>query len=273
MSASGKLQSNNPSTQNTYEDHLKPIKDLVGFINDDFRRQTVDETLSDLRGLWEKCIEAAIVIPADNPGRDALFNEMGDLGRSGSLRTHSTPKYGELWARYPLLAKVVLEATIEATKDIEKERWLNLATFAARLVALTALDDAELLQCALVMLRETLETQRRLNVEEHGTEAPLSDLLPAAVAWFKVAGCKLVDIVMEKRTGRAKRDEEEEMLIVVGGLAAQERRIPKLGFSLRRWHFWEQRLEELRLADDKEISDQALEGKNAMIEAWERSAI
>ena len=274
MSTSGKAQGNDTVAQNTYVDRLAPVKQLVGYINDDYLKQSLDETVTALHSLWAKCIEAAIAIPADDPAQHTLFEEMQGLGTSGSLCSDDTPRFGVLWFSYPLLAKDILNATLDAMKDVKKQDLLNLATFTANLMGKYDLDDNELLMCALVVLRKTLEERRPLKMEENGTDTPVADLLPATVAWFKFAGCKFVEFSVDEITGSEKNDEIENMLVVLGDLA-HDGSVPTLGFSLERWQFWEQRLEQLSSVDDKEIRDQALIGKEAMRkgrEEWDKKS-
>ena len=279
MSASGKLRGNNP-----VEDHLDSVKEMVGLINDNLRNQSDAETESDLGPLWDSFIQAAFIIPADDAAQDRLVRQLRHVGNGGMLLSEATKKGDVLSSRYPLLAKNILDATLTATNDIKKDDTLNLAAFTAKLMGELELNheeledvkikDDHLLICALVVLRATLETKRRLNVKEEGTETPVADLLPAAVAWFEFAGWKLVDYAFKTPTGCDKQDEETDMLVAVGDLAFPGTRVPELGISLERWYFWGERLGQLSSSDDEEIKEQALKGREAMRKAWgERSDI
>ena len=78
-------------------------------------------------------------------------------------------------------------------------------------------DASNLGACALLMLRETLETQRRLTVTENGRDTPVADLLPAVVAWFKFAGFWLL------KSSLATEGSVMEDFLALGGLAQKDR--------------------------------------------------
>ena len=263
MSTSGKLQGNNTVAQNTYERDLNSVKELVKIINEDHRHQDLEETKSALHSLWDKCFEAAIIIPADDPVQDTLVKEVQRLGTSGSLC------YKNIWFSYPLLDEHFLDAWQHGWKWFKKEDTLNLAAFTARLVKADE-HSTKLCFCALLVLRETLETRRPLNVNENGTDTPVADLLPAAVTWFKFAGEKLAGYCLDTITSRPRK-EEDAILPSLGHLALNAG-LSSPAFNPERWHFWEQRLEMLSSVDDKEISEQALKGMEFMREAWRKAS-
>ena len=268
MSTSGKLQGNNTVAQNTYEDRLNSVKELIKIINEDFLHQSLEETESALHSLWEKCFEAAIIIPADDPVQDTLVQEIVQrLGTSGSLRPKNTLKYSALRYPYPLLAEHLSNAWLDGWKWFKKEDTLNLAAFMARLVEASE-QRIKLCYCAVLVLRETLEVRRRLNVKENGTDTPVADLLPAAVAWLEFAGHKLAGYCSDTYKPSAEGGEGEASLAAVGHLALNAG-VSTPGFNPQRWHFWEERLEMLSSVDDEEIKKQALKGRKLMDDAWE----
>ena len=269
MSTSGNPQGNNPVAQNTHDDRLNPVKDLIKIIDEDYRHQSLVETKSDLHSLWDKCFEAAIIIPADDPVQDTLVKEVQRLGPSGSLCPENTFKHSGLWYPYPLLGEHFSDAWQHRWKWFKKEDTLNLAAFTARLVKADE-HSTKLCLCALLVLRETLETRRPLNVKENGTDTPVADLLPAAVAWFKFAGEKLAGYCLDTLTSRPRK--EEDIILPSLGHLALNAGLSSPGFNPERWRFWEQRLEMLSSVDDKEISEQALEGKEFMREAWRETS-
>ena len=266
MSTSAELQGNNPIAQNTYDILLDSVKEMVGYINADFRNQSEKHTRSDLRNLWSVVIQTAMTTPTnDDQAQDSLVKEVRRLGRSGSLRSDATPENGFLWYSYPLLAEHVSDTWLDGWKWFKKEDTLNLAAFTSRLVEAHE-HGPKLLFCALLVLRETLETRRRLNVKEDGTETPVADLFPAAMAWFRIAGEKIANYCLDTVTIADEKDETEAKLAAVGHVAANAG-VSYPGFSPERWHFWEERLEMLSSVDDKEINEQAKKGKEFMDEA------
>ena len=212
-----------------------------------------------LSGLWHNVVQSAIVTSADNdPAQESLVAEV--VGARKLRRVGSTGN-GELWKDLPFFQGVVFDVYLKDLMWFQKEHRLNLAAFTARLVAVDG-DASNLVACALLMLRETLETQRPLTVTEDGRDTPVADLLPAVVAWFKLAGIWLL------KSSLATEGSVMEDFLALGELAQQDR-ILAPGFSVERWHFWEKRLEQLSSVDDKEISEQALMGKEAMRKAWD----
>ena len=265
MSTSANLQGNNLVGQNTYDDRLKSVKEQIRYINEDFRDQSEEETESDLHSLWDSLIQTAIIIRADDPVQNWLVKEVQRLGESGSLRTDATPRYGSFWYTYPFLAEDFSTAWLDGWKRFKKEEVLNLAAFTARLVEADE-HGAKLCFCAVLVLRETLEERRRLTMKEDGTDTPVADLLPAAVAWFKFARDKLAGYCSDTIVSGGGR---ADMLAAVGHLAL-DAGVSRPSFSPERWHFWEERLELLSSVDDEEIKKQAQEGRKLMGYAWKK---
>ena len=282
MSTSGKLQgrqmdegahahtSNNPVAQNTSYDPCRIVRRQIRDLNEIFtiRRLNSKQIESGLHDLWSLVTQTAMVIPADDPAQDRLVAEVVHAQQLRSPGTNARTADGKLWSDLPFLGVHVSEVWSANLMKIKKETKLNLAAFTARLVA-AEMPGSELGCCALFVLRETLETRRGLTVIEYGRDTLVADLLPAAVAWVKFAGLTLLKSSLETETSHS---EEVEDFLAVGELA-QEDGILATGFSLERWHFWEKRLGQLSSVDDKEISEQALKGKEFMRKAWSDESV
>ena len=231
------------------------IRDIFWRFND----QPLEETESDLHVLWDTIIQAAII--ADKPAQDRLVAEVGFARELGSLSPYDMTTDGVLWSWLPFLVEDVSLAWLENLMRLKTEERLNLAKFTARLVE-AGVCAPELGFCAVFVLRETLETPRALKVTEYGESGTsVADLLPAAVAWFEFAGHRLAIYSGENVHDPLSGDHGR--LTGVGELA-REVGILDPGFSTKRWHFWQQRLEALSSVDDKEIREQARQGMLSM---------
>jgi hypothetical protein len=124
---------------------------------------------------------------------------------------------------------------------VSAESWANLNAFAAQLT--TAGIDFSLY--AIWALREALE--------EDGSA--ISQVLPAAVQWFRHAGFVLATRAREGASDTHGADS-------VGRLC-REAGLAEGGFSVRRWNFWRCRLEDISAAGG-EIAKNAREGLEYM---------
>jgi hypothetical protein len=61
----------------------------------------------------------------------------------------------------------------------------NMASFIARLASV-GVCKGTLTGLFIVLLRDTLETHRRINAADSGSEVPIEELLPAIRAWVTV---------------------------------------------------------------------------------------
>ena len=253
--------SDNSDAQNISYDPCRFVRRQIRDIDELFTMQSPKQTESDLHDLWSFVMKTAMTIPAnDGPAQKGLIAVV--VGARELPSVGSTAD-GVLWKDLPFLIEHVSRFWLDNWRVLKKKERLNLAAFTARLVAKDE-SASNLGLCALIVLRETLETRRPLHGTEYGYDTSVADLLPAAVAWFKFAGPMLLKSSLETETSHSRGMED---LIAVGELT-QNAGVPYLGFSPERWHFWEKRLGQLSSIDDKEISEQALKGKKLMREAW-----
>ncbi len=97
------------------------------------------------------------------------------------------------------------------------------------------------------MLRETLETPRRLTVRESSSEEPVNELLVAANAWLRFAGHKVMTL------SNISFDKFDPKVSALGELARNENVTPG-GFSPSRWLFWRRRLKIISQCDQKQVA-------------------
>ncbi|KAL6408382.1 hypothetical protein AUP68_08239 [Ilyonectria robusta] len=126
----------------------------------------------------------------------------------------------------------------------------NLAAFSAKALHLGIYREA-LGLTALWFLREALETD---------DEAKTAALLPAAVVWFSHGRHKLVAFSVSHKTY-----EDSKSHLVTPGALARAANIDAHGFSMKRWLFWRQRLQELSHSADSAVAKEAKEGFMLMV--------
>ncbi|KAF7960777.1 hypothetical protein EAE96_000450 [Botrytis aclada] len=140
----------------------------------------------------------------------------------------------------------------------------NLSAFIARLASV-GVRDPELCVLALWILRDTLETPRSLT---RGAEDPnhasseqdlptIAELLPTALAWFQYCGHKIESLCLHHQDYESSNSE-------IGELAKSAQMMPSSGFSVARWMFWRERLEEISGCGDEDVAALAVKAWKTM---------
>jgi hypothetical protein len=141
-------------------------------------------------------------------------------------------------------------------------RRINYTRFLANLASVRTANDG-LCRIALVTLRDALETKRqlgRLDEDNQQGEDPsrtmdsvsIASLLPSVNTWLFVCGPRMIQLSEQGWSSCPPA------LGCVGELAQQaEVEMPGEGFSVKRWVFWLQRLQEIK-ADAAGHGDEAL---------------
>lgn len=182
-----------------------------------------------------------------------------------------------MWIDLPFLVSDLRDTWIGSVGTMTVTERENLAGFTARLTAL-GICHPQLTSCALVLFREALETPRRV-VEtdelEAGTgqanESPLSDFLPAVVAWLRHGSYKILTLCAQGYLplGEDNSVEEGERWDRVGPLLAGSKGKHEPGFHMARWQFWKDGLLEVeQTARDKTVAEQGRMCAH-MMESWE----
>ena len=232
-----------------------------------FHRPIIDHEFA-LHDIWYMLIEAAKNTDANDPSQDRLVvqvlsaKELGNLTwtpLAGDLNERE-PQFaqtsqGKIWSDLPFLCQDIQKAWSQALELSSSHRY-NLAAFIARLANLGICNDA-LSICGLSLLRETLETPRRLTASENGSEVPIAELLPAVNLWLEHAPHKLI---MLSNNSYNEFPAEEAGL----GELAQQARVAPSGFSESRWLFWRKRLEEISRRGEEQVVKDALFGFTLM---------
>jgi hypothetical protein len=232
----------------------------------------------DLHELWYWVVQGARYIAADHPAQDRLVSQVLHIREMGVLsRKMEPPKEGEvdqeteiattadgnIWSDLPFLVHEVRAAWKMSTNLPPIERH-NLSAFVARLASV-GVRDPELGLVAIWILRDTLETPRPLTRgREAGTsgseeQLTIADLLPATLAWFLYCGHKIESLCI--------LNQDFESHSETGELAKRADVTPNSGFSVARWTFWRDQLEEISRCEDEEIAPLASKTWRTM-KAW-----
>jgi hypothetical protein len=164
---------------------------------------------------------------------------------------------GKIYKDLPFLVGDMTDYWIRESGSMSTNQRQNFASFLAKLSAAGVADD-KLCGCALITLRDTLESTTRLGKDVPGHTVvserqddrqsneglSIAELLPAANAWIFHAGHKIVQL----------SDNSVNIFPVqvgmLGDLARVEGVIPEnRGFSPQRWLFWVKRLGEIEKSE------------------------
>jgi hypothetical protein len=221
----------------------------------------------DMHELWYWVAQAARYIAADHPAQDRLVaqvqhvREMGNLSRRNETGEEeiATTSDGNIWSDLPFLVEEVQSAW-KASGTLPSVERHNLSAFVARLASV-GVRDPDLGVVALWVLRDTLETDRSLKSSpsvsnDENPEASVADLLPAANAWFLYCGYKVESLCIQ--TQNYDSDAETGELVRKANITANS------GFSVARWKFWRDRLEEICQCEDQEVAQLAEKMRKTM---------
>jgi hypothetical protein len=237
----------------------------------------------DIRNLWYLFIGAAKVTPTDEAAADRLAVQVLVAREMGTLKTisedagnnmplsaaHDSPR---IWTELPCLVTDLRTAWVEAietSNSLPPDQLANLAGFTARLVAY-GICEAELSQCCLLLLRAALETPRRVPDSEDTAEVsdmPFSYFMPALLAWFRHGSYKLFCLCARGAASKLEvnnTSQAEDRWVVAGSLLSASSPAPTqelVGFSMVRWEFWKQRLDDIAKlymsSSNKELEEDA----------------
>ncbi|KAI0024157.1 hypothetical protein F4780DRAFT_640051 [Xylariomycetidae sp. FL0641] len=188
------------------------------------------------------------------PGGTEHASFLVDLGGQ------ATPQY--LWREMPLFVPAMSGYWFQDCARMSKSQRVRTSFFLSSLVAASTEQWAYgLCNIALMVLRDTLESERRLVsavVEPGGEESEnpgrsmdmltISDLLPSANAWLMRAGSRIAQLceMGDRSASREASVPGGDGLSQLGTLALEAGvRNVAGGFSTARWFFWLRRLEEI----------------------------
>ncbi|KAI1823422.1 hypothetical protein F4861DRAFT_325198 [Xylaria intraflava] len=176
-----------------------------------------------------------------------------------------------LWQDMPFLVPDMTDYWVQDCARMSRSQRMKISSFWASLVAASSAPwSYGMCRIALLTLRDTLETQRRLvlaGVEPGGQDSEnpgrtidmltIADLLPAVHAWLTQAGGRITQLCEEgdgqAATSLAMPVPEDVSrpgpLAVAAGIQAAPG-----GFSSQRWLFWLRRLDEIGAESSPQIS-------------------
>jgi hypothetical protein len=239
----------------------------------------------DMHDLWYLFVQASMNISGQKAEQDRLVvqilsaRELGVLLRKGEnmeIIGEAVTCDGKIYKDLPFLVGDMTDYWTRGSGTMSTDQRENFASFLAKLSAVGVASD-KLCGCALIVLRDTLESTRRLGKaapspaivsereDDHRSNEGLSiaELIPAANAWILNAGHKIVQLsdnsvnIFPAQVG------------MLGELARAEGVMPQSGFSPQRWLFWVKRLGEIEksqtVGEEVQIATFAREMMNSML--------
>ncbi|TGO69278.1 hypothetical protein BOTNAR_0013g00520 [Botryotinia narcissicola] len=254
----------------------------------------------DLHDLWYLFIETAKITPANGAEADRLVNqviyarELGEIsrivvppagesnknqpGKQQNVQVESavTSTSARIWIDLPFLVTDLRDAWASSMMKMSIVERENLAGFTARLAAL-GVCGSELMSCALMLFREALETPRQLlesdtaSTADHAIGIPLSEFLPAVLAWLWYGSYKILSLCARNEFSfKDDSANDNREWAEAGQLIEASGEQHHSGFNMRRWQFWKARLEEVSHNTESEIV--AEQGRKCLhiFKSWEQ---
>ncbi|KAL2827875.1 hypothetical protein BJY01DRAFT_261770 [Aspergillus pseudoustus] len=233
----------------------------------------VDSIEGHIHSLWYMYYELGRTIFSESPEHEGLVLDilriqgMGPLTRPargvGNGIDIARTIDGTLWNDLPFLVGDMAGFWINHAASMSGAHRLNFSVFLAKLAATRVAKD-RLCQVALLIFRPLFETPQALRSGEESDEEDLNrgtkqlevfHLLPAAVAWLKIASHNLLllsEVCWNDCPSQISKGEEDFLASELG------RRSSPAGFSPWRYMFWLKRLHEIQ-DEAKEAGDKVLE--------------
>lgn len=231
----------------------------------------VDSLESYIHSLWYIYYELGRGISSESPEHEGIVLDILRIQGMGPLTRPARGVYGidiartvdgALWSDLPFLVGDMTGFWIKHAASMSGAHRLNFATFLAKLASTRVAKD-RLCQVALLIFRPLFESPQVLRSGEGSDDEDLDrathrleifHLLPAAVAWLKLAGHNLLllsDVYWNDCPSHIGKGGEEFLESELG------QRSPT-GFSPWRYMFWLKRLHEIQ-EEAKEANEKVLE--------------
>ncbi|KAJ5787102.1 hypothetical protein N7457_002092 [Penicillium paradoxum] len=231
----------------------------------------VDSLECHIHSLWYMYYELARNISSDPPQHEGIVLDILRIQGMGPLSRPARGVYGidiartvdgTLWNDLPFLVGDMTDFWINNGPSMSGTHRLNFATFLAKLASTRVVKD-RLCQVALLIFRNLFESPQELRTGEESDEEDLDrgtaqlevfHLLPAAVAWLKIASHNLL-LLSEVYWNDCPSD------IGKGGEKFLESELGQrspAGLSPWRYMFWLKRLHEIQ-EEAKDANENALE--------------
>jgi hypothetical protein len=232
----------------------------------------VESLEAHIHSLWYMYYELGRNISSESPEHEGIVLDILRIQGMGPLTRHACGVNGiviartvdgTLWNDLPFLVGDMTNFWVNHSASMSGTHRLNLATFLAKLASTRVTKD-RLCQVALLIFRSLFESLRALRTGEESDEEDLNrgtrqlevfHLLPAAVAWLKIASHNLLllsEVYWNDCPSAISKDGEDFVESELG------QRSPA-GFSPWRYMFWLKRLHQIQ-KEAKELNEKALEG-------------
>ncbi|OQE15764.1 hypothetical protein PENFLA_c030G05445 [Penicillium flavigenum] len=185
---------------------------------------------------------------------------------------------GTVWNDLPFLATDMTEYWINSCAEMDSKQRLNAASFLAKLAS-TRIANDRLCQIALVLFRDTFESERPLGSSNepndenedrhrtmHGFTITIASLLPSVCAWIREAGHNIILL------SDVSWNDCSQSTIGTGGFTFVQSELGQRapgGFSPWRWLYWLKRLhqiaDEASKADEMLLAEQAAKAIDIML--------
>jgi hypothetical protein len=231
----------------------------------------VDSLEGYLHSLWHLYYQLARNTSHESREHDRLVLDILRIQGLGPLTRPVLGNYGidiartvegTLWNDLPYLVTDMTEFWIDNSATMSGVQRLNYTSFLAKLAS-TRVSKDRMCQIALVLFRSTFEDRRVLHGEYKTDEEDtsrristldISQLLPAACAWFHEAGYNIIQLSEVWWNDCPSEIGQGGPLFVTSECG---KRSPT-GFTPWRWMYWLKRLHEIK-EETKEAGETALE--------------
>lgn len=217
----------------------------------------------DLHDLWHTYYQPAMHTSDQSPKQDRLALQVLQARHLGTLTgrargwesqevEEAVTSDGRLWTDLPFLVSDMTEYWLSGCASMGDVKRLNFTRFLANLASVQTAED-RLSGIALIIFRDALETPRplgHLDEEAQLGEDPartmesisIASLLPSVQTWLFVAGPRIIQLSEGNWNGCP------HTVSHVGELPRQAAvEVPLEGFSIGRWLYWLQRLQEIKM--------------------------
>ncbi|KAJ5161822.1 hypothetical protein N7492_007214 [Penicillium capsulatum] len=242
----------------------------------------VDFLEGQIHSLWYMYYELGRNISSESPEHEGIVLDILRIQGMGPLTRPARGVYGidiartvdgTLWNDLPFLVGDMTDLWINNGASMSGTHRLNFATFLAKLASARVAKD-RMCQIALLIFRFLFESPQELRTGEESDEEDLNrgmkqleifHLLPAAVAWLKIASHNLLllsEVYWNNCPSDVSKGGEEFLESELG------QRSP-VGFSPWRYMFWLKRLHEIqekaKEANEKALEELATDGIDYMV--------
>ncbi|KAF7935011.1 uncharacterized protein EAE98_003056 [Botrytis deweyae] len=247
----------------------------------------------DLHDLWYLFVETAKITPANEAETDRLVNqviyarELGEISRivvppAGESNKNQSGEQQNVHVESAITStsarmRIDLPFLVTDLRDTWAISMMKMTMVERENPAALGVCDSELMSCALMLFRDALETPRQLLesdaalTADHANRIPLSEFLPAVLAWLWCGSYKILSLCARNEISfKDDSANDNREWAEAGQLIEASGERQHSGFNMRRWQFWKDRLEEI--SQNTESESGAEQGRKSVhiFESWEQ---